>query len=356
MLRRLKRFARLCLDMFLLPVGWVAYGMTGHTPQWAGQSFVRLFCVSAGYTNDLMAFLVSMCFPPLKLEAQRGVLPVISSLKIAEIASVLRDRGFFVFEQRVPEATCERLLEFALTHPALLRPSDGQERKVITAVYDPKSPRAVRYDFQQEDLINYPEVQKLMADPTLISVAQSYLKTEPIADVIAMWWHTAYSDRPDSEAAQFYHFDMDRIKWLKFFIYLTDVAPENGPHYFIAESHRTRGIPPELLSKGYARLLDEEVAAHYRKQDFVEFSAPRGTIIAEDTRGLHKGQHVHRGHRLVLQIQFSNSLFGPEYPKTSFAAIHDPMLTEMLNRSPRIYSNYLPASGNGRNGLLRKGA
>jgi hypothetical protein len=105
---------------------------------------------------------------------------------------------------------------------------------------------------------------------------------------------------------------------------LTDVGPENGPHKFIAGSHRTGGIPGELLKKGYARLTDEEVAPHYRPADFIEFTAPRGTIIAEDTRGLHKGQHVNSGHRLMLQIQFSNSLFGPPYPKISFGLVQAP--------------------------------
>ena len=176
----------------------------------------------------------------------------------------------------------------------------------------------------------------------LIRIAQTYLGAEPIADVMGLWWHTAFSDKPDSEAAQFFHFDMDRIKWIKFFICLTDVAPENGPHFFIEGSHRTKDIPNDLLSRGYVRLTDEEVARHYPAKDFVEFTAPRGTIIAEDTRGLHKGQHVRCGHRLMLQIQFSNCLFGPPYPRISFSRIVDPALADAVRCHPRIFSAFLP--------------
>src|SRR6185503_13469174 len=119
-------------------------------------------------------------------------------------------------------------------------------------------------------------------------------------------------------AGQLYHFDMDRIKWLKFFIYLTDVEAANGPHCFVRGSHRTHGIPSSLLSKGYARIRDAEVFQYYARETEVRFVAPRGTVIAEDTRGLHKGMEVLSGDRLMLQLQLSNSLFGAPYAPSSF--------------------------------------
>ncbi len=304
---------------------------------------VRLFCASCGKSNDLMAKLVALGHPPGDVTAEGGVLAALSADELRASSARLRDRGYVVYERLVPQDICDRLLDFALTQPASVRLGTGQApREPMRAVYDPAHPLAVRYDFSEKDLINHPDIQALMADPAIIALAQAYLGAQPVADVVTMWWHTAYSDQPDAEAAQFYHFDMDRIKWVKFFIYLTDVASENGPHYFVAGSHRTGGIAPELLSKGYARLGDDEVKRHYAAQDIVEFAAPRGTILAEDTRGLHKGQHVHHGHRLVLQIQFSNSLFGPPYPKVSFEALRDRRLEAMVRRHPRIYAAYQP--------------
>ena len=343
MLRRFKRLARLLLDATLLPAGWIVFGLTGRPPKWAGMSLIRMFCTSGGRSNDLMSGLISTWIPPRPIVTKQGVLPLFTREEISDIAATLRERGFCVPQQRVPDDICDRLLRFALSHPAIVRPGDSQEKKFLSMVYDPENPVAVRYDFEPETLINHPDVQALMADSAIVSLAQTYLQAEPVADVISMWWHTAFSDQPDSEAAQYYHFDLDRIKWLKFFIYLTDVGPENGPHKFIAGSHRTGGIPGELLKKGYARLMDEEVAPHYRSADFIEFTAPRGTIIAEDTRGLHKGQHVISGHRLMLQIQFSNSLFGPPYPKISFGLVQVPQLIEMQRLHPRIYSAFRPA-------------
>jgi hypothetical protein len=206
--------------------------------------------------------------------------------------------------------------------------------------YDREHPEGVRYDFSAQDVIDNPDVQCVMADRSIIAVAQRYLRCKPILDVMSMWWHTAYSRIPDKEAAQFWHFDMDRIKWLKFFIYLTDVGPDNGPHSFVAGSHRTGGIPSALRLKGYARLTDQEVEACFSRDRFLEFTAPRGTIIAEDTRGLHKGKLVSNGDRLILQLQFSNSLFGGYYPPSRFTCMLNQDLKSMVQEYPRLYANY----------------
>ena len=180
-----------------------------------------------------------------------------------------------------------------------------------------------------------------MADLSLIAVAQRYLGSRPVADVTALWWNTSFSDRPDREAAQWFHFDMDRIKWLKFFICITDVTIKTGPHTFISSSHRTDAIPSDLLSAGYARLSDDIVEQHFGRDRFVEFCAPRGTILAEDTRGLHKGKLVEVGDRLMFQVQFSNSLFGATVQGGRFKTVTDPGLRDLTIRYPRIYANFV---------------
>jgi ectoine hydroxylase-related dioxygenase (phytanoyl-CoA dioxygenase family) len=156
-----------------------------------------------------------------------------------------------------------------------------------------------------------------------------------------MWWHTNFRKGPDKHAAEWFHFDMDRVKWLKVFIYLTDVGADDGPHTYIAGSHRTGAMPRHLLKKGYARLTDDEVLDHFGRDALVEFCAPRGTVILEDTRGLHKGRHVTGSPRLVLQLQFSNSLFGATNAKVRLGALHDPALRRLVNDAPEIYRAFL---------------
>ena len=98
-----------------------------------------------------------------------------------------------------------------------------------------------------------------------------------------------------------------------------------------------------MLRKGYARLTDEEALKHYDSADIIEFLGHQGTIIAEDTRGLHKGKHVESGDRLVLQIQFSNSLFGGAYAKSTLPLRESlaPSLRDAVRAHPDVYKNFL---------------
>ncbi|MEO8157951.1 MAG: phytanoyl-CoA dioxygenase family protein [Betaproteobacteria bacterium] len=331
-------------DVTYLLSGIAAFVVSKQTPPFAYQALIRLFCQTGGRANDILSSFISRISPPLDLASANGILGNLQPKEIDEIVRVLKTDGYYLFPHKLPEAACARLVKYAKSTECLVRPTEEESSHGAfseRAVYDPLQPRGIRYDFTQQQVINIPEVQSVLADWSVLALAQSYLGACPVADVASMWWHTAYSDQPDAKAAQFYHFDMDRIRWLKIFIYLTDVGPDNGPHCFIKGSHRTGGIPSSLLSRGYVRLTDDDVLLHYPPEQLIEFNAPAGTIILEDTRGLHKGKALTSGDRLMLQLQFSNSLFGGYYPPSRFENISSPSLAEMVRKHPSIYANYL---------------
>lgn len=333
----LKLAKRTLLDIPKLLWGLLYFRLNGKTPTSAHQSLINLFCLTGGCSNQLLSSSLRLCSSPYKIEPLQGILGNMSLPALKKIVQKLNEDGYYIFENTLSSESCQKLLDFAYSSPATIRGDNIKDHH--QAIYQPEAPLAVRYDFDPQILIDHEEVQKLITDHTLLAVAQHYLKAKPILDVIGMWWHTAYQKEPDSSAAQYFHFDMDRIKWLKFFIYLTDVGEENGPHGFVRGSHRAGGIPVALRSKGYARLTDEEVYASYAKEDIIYHLAKKGTIIAEDTRGLHKGQHVIAGDRLVLQIQFSNHLFGATYPRYKFNC-RSSRLKQLMDVYPKIYSHF----------------
>ena len=305
---------------------------------------IGLFCRTRGWSNDLFAAVVSVFRAPYCLPPAKGLLGEMNSEQLEKITANIRTNGYHVFDTRLPEHLCDRLLTLALSRKCTVRAMDeGGGSAFEVPHYDRSRPVGVRYDLFPDDVISDDIVQKLMADLSLIAVAQSYLKARPIVDVTALWWNTDFSERADCEAAQLFHFDMDRIKWLKFFICITDVDHKSGPHSFVAGSHRTGAIPPELLTAGYARLTDNEVKKHFDEKRLVEFCATRGTILAEDTRGLHKGKRVELGDRLMFQIQFSNSLFGATIRGGRIKEILDPDLRALVEKYPRMYSNFMHA-------------
>jgi hypothetical protein len=131
--------------------------------------------------------------------------------------------------------------------------------------------------------------------------------------LVTMWWSLAVpsNQQEQSAAAQLFHFDLDRLSFLKFFVYLTDVTPLNGPHCYVAGSHR--GFKNAKLQRD-GRFSDAEIKAHYPSEE-VQIVGQKGTIFVADTKGFHKGLPLESGERLIFQIEFSNSLFGAPYTK-----------------------------------------
>ena len=106
------------------------------------------------------------------------------------------------------------------------------------------------------------------------------------------------------------------------------------------KSHSDNGLPFSLRKNGYKRLDDNQVEIHFKQGSWQQFVGPKGSMIVEDTRGLHKGKHVQNGDRLVFQIQFTTSLFGTDI---SSMEISDNQIGKELRQAmgefPEIYKN-----------------
>ena len=152
-----------------------------------------------------------------------------------------------------------------------------------------------------------------------------------------MWWSLPLETRGSSVSGQLYHFDLDRPHFLKFFVYLNDVGDDNGPHHFVRGSHKN----PRRGALADRRFEDTEVAKVYDlAQDEVIFRAPRGTIFAEDTRGLHKGAALRSGERLVFQLEYASTLFGAPFEVHDVDAAFTAEFREAVKTRPRAMSRF----------------
>lgn len=312
----------------LLIFGVVAFRLTGSTPWLAYWSMRRLYCVTHGRSNRWLVRRLGRK-PAEGARAAGGVLSNLSEAKRVAVVESLQQNGFHVLGQQLSQNDVHSLVSFARTTPARLRPAPrgGPEE----AEFDPGRPLAIKYDLPEHRLVKHPVIQRLLADDSLRDLARRYLGCEPVNDLVAMWWSTAFSSEASSEVAQLYHFDMDRPQFLKIFFYLTDVTPDSGPHCYIRGSHRER--PQALWRDG--RHSDAEVLSQYGRDREVEITAPWGTLIAVDTSGFHKGKPLSRGNRLILQFEYTSALFGQRYnrirvPATAFwsgqIAAHPPYM------------------------------
>lgn len=224
------------------------------------------------------------------------------AIDVSQPVKNLNDYGYHVFNNKLEKKTVSELYNLGYN----LKCNDG---KKIT-YFDPKNLSAVRYNFDKQDLINNCYVQDLIMDDFLIETVRQYFQSQPIFDLPAMWWSTSYQKIASSEAAQLYHYDMERAKWLKIFFYLTDVDDNNGPHYYIRGSHKINSKPKSLLSRGYERITDEEISKFYDPIDFRIIKGKKGTFFVGDTLCWHKGKNLIKNNRLVLELNYTSSLFG----------------------------------------------
>ncbi|MEO8414435.1 MAG: phytanoyl-CoA dioxygenase family protein [Ginsengibacter sp.] len=284
---------------------------TGETSHDSYMSLINLYCSTNGRLNEIAHQKIKKSNPPHKIAEQlEGVPGNFNKHGFKKINDELKKNGYVIFDKKLDKDILGRLYNYALQTGAKI--SYRHDGKIL---YDPFNPKSEIYRFDIADLVNNVDIQTLIMDPVLINVARDYLECEPIFDFPAMWWSTSFNKEASSEAAQLYHFDMDRIKWLKIFFYINDVTEENGPHCYIQGTHKPGKKPPEILQRGYARISDEDLKPYYQLDDFRVLCGDAGTIFAGDTKCWHKGTLLKSGDRLVLELEYTASLFGANRKK-----------------------------------------
>ena len=258
------------------------YRRTGKTSGDARINIRRLFRITNGRFNDVAARLDGLRHPLRALPREPGVLGAFSEEMISRIATDLRADGIHRFERQVPKDLCDRLYRFARQAPCRVNSESDTGSEPIR--FDPDNPQGTCYHVDDQALHENTDIQALAGDLSLLSIAQAYLGCRPVFTSCTMWWSTAYNDNPDGGQAQLFHCDMNQVKFLKMFIYLTDVDEDTGAHVFVRGSHRR--LPKALLED--RRYIDEEIHEHYASDRFLTLAGPAGTFFAEDTRGIHR--------------------------------------------------------------------
>jgi hypothetical protein len=106
--------------------------------------------------------------------------------------------------------------------------------------------------------------------------------------------------------AQAFHSDRERLSFIKFFVYLSDIDENTGPHVYAGGTHRKR----KISQRNDRRYSDEELLNE--GLELTPIYGKAGTIIVANTQGLHKGvaPTIPNHGRLLFQIQVADSLNG----------------------------------------------
>jgi len=266
--------------------------------------FRKSFIATNGATNNLISRWIRASQKNRVAISTTGVLADVDPVFFR---NTIQEKGFFAFDTTLTDGMLESIKsDLKRITPQKL---DYKKKKYVDDTEFPQKIDSPRYQYKINDLMELNSMKTLYQDKSIQNLAGAYLQAKPIMDLIACWWSYPVDDKSSrSAAAQMYHFDMDRVKFIKFFFYLSDVDEETGPHCYIEGSHRS--LPFNFQDE--RRFTDEEVRKYFPGKERI-LTGKKGTILAVDTRGLHKGLELSKGHRLLLQLEYSNSLFGKNY-------------------------------------------
>jgi hypothetical protein len=168
--------------------------------------------------------------------------------------------------------------------------------------------------------------------PDILAIVEGLLGCKPTLGYIATWW--SYHTDLGAQQAENFHRDVDDWRFVKLFIYLTDVGRNNGPHIYVSHSSGS----PKL--RQIRRLTDEEVVAAFGAERILELKGCAGDGFLEDTFGIHKGQPVVSGRRLIFQAVYSMYPL-PYGPKQPVISAEDVRLDDGSRPDPWINRLYL---------------
>lgn len=290
----------------------------------------------AQLASDLLGDAFAPDLPPI---APAGPFGAYDADRVAAAKQALDQDGYVIWPERLSTGFLDRLVQLLGEVPFFERttgaPVDGYDAATATQ----HGSNAIDV-VSQMDLIRLPEFQQLMFDPSAVDLAQKYLGCAPIHTQTAVWWTIGASldEKELSRAALLFHQDKDYVKFLKCFIYLTDVEEVNGPHVYVRGSHRDyRDVHAD--ARFSRRFSDDEIRASFGADRVAPITGPKGAIAFVDTSGYHKGAPVIEGHRLILQLEWACSLYlTGRQPFVS--SVLGPDALALRERAPRMFAKY----------------
>ena len=300
--------------LLTLLVAIAAHKKTSITPNIGQMANVQLFCKTDGLLQEVLA----LCCQTENAEsdqceilslANKSLLHKTSDDIKTSLSELMRD-GYTVCPHRLP---C-RLIEQLLVYPG---PSTSEwnliyddESTANCSEFDSNSPPigCIRASTALDK--NSGVISAIASDPALTLLLKSYLGATPRL-LSARLAYSYKSERaiPSSEAAQLFHYDLDTLRWIKVFIYCSDVTDETGPHCAVLGSQLPGSKSASLLARGYARISDADIFSQHPLLIIKTFTGDRGTVILGDTRCYHKGMPLQSGERVLCQLLFSTNSF-----------------------------------------------
>lgn len=287
----------------------------------------KLYAYTDGRSNDLLFRILeskrkeaglNLGWEGKSLVSEAGS----SDPSIEQVVRTLKEDGIVVIPRRLKKETVESLYELASSCPLKTTtygpveadPAAGGQPTTPIVAYgtckgiDPSQPGCAVYAVPRDILLENSIVQRLLCDPYLLAVATRYLGVFPVITKPDMWWDTDCV--PSGLRPRPFHTDSGCLRWFKVGVVLTDTSLESPHFVYVKGSHNPNRLTRPLTRRLASRMnLSDEEVNEICPERVVHVTAPAGSIILADTRGIHKGELAIRGYRLILYFGLEGSAF-----------------------------------------------
>lgn len=207
----------------------------------------------------------------------------------SELAQALRSNGLVSLPSQVTPEWADKVLAYLQGKDVVAKgqaiPLDRVPSDVTIA------------DYSLATVLSCPLIMALINDPEVLSLASAYLGCCPTLSSVGLRW--SFPSRSEASDVQRFHRDPDDWRFVKLFVYLTDVDENSGPHIYVQGSHRSdlrvRARPYDL----------SYIERKYGPDSTRMMLGRRGTAFMADTVGIHMGKPPTERPRLMLIAQYS---------------------------------------------------
>lgn len=235
-------------------------------------------------------------------------LPKLEPVKSPFIAD-LTTNGIIIWENFIDINTVENIKKYLLKK-RVYNLSDSSKTPILLPT---SSLHSIKLDYFPEDIIKCSEILELANRDEIISLAANYLGCKPIISTITARWIIAGEETNKLFDDDSYHRDAEDFRFLKLFVYLTDVTEEQAAHSFITKSHKSN----KLTRRGL--ISNEQANAKFEKENIKIITGKAGCAFLEDTWGIHRSIPATSGSRLALIITYSQLACTPFAPSKPIA-------------------------------------
>ena len=270
------------------------------------------------WARKLLGQLVALLVPA------RPVAPL-GAQAADNLLQLRRDGVSFTPWAQLSKAQLASALGFLASKP-LYTPDDYDARQHPVLIAQPEAAGFRKLHHASQDVAQCTELVTLANHPQMLAIVAAYLGATPTLAAMQVWWTLGHaSNAVELARDDMFHRDVDDLRFVKMFMYLTDVGQENGMHSFVPTSHRST----ELVKR--APITEDQIRQHFGNDAERTFVGPAGTIFLEDTWGIHRQTPAVSGRRCIFSVIYTVSGLDPNSPPQPVADL-PPGLDAYINR------------------------